>query len=131
MSEQDKLAGALDQALVKTLRGPDLPPGFRERLMGRINAAAGLDQAALHAEIEREYRQRMALMRSEFVRVRWRTLAVLLAAAFVAGGAVTVAMPFLVETFGTYGAYVGPGALALVAVGVAFRAAVRRSQISF
>jgi hypothetical protein len=38
---------------------------------------------------------------------------------------------FLVETFGTYAAYVGPGALALVAVGIAFRAAVRRSQISF
>jgi hypothetical protein len=113
LSDQDRLDGALDRALAKTLQGPSLPPGFRTRLL------------------EAQYRQQLGDMRVEFVRLRWRTLATLLAVAFVAGAGVATAMPWLVETFGGYAMYVAPGILALVAVGLALNAAMRRRQITF
>jgi hypothetical protein len=113
LSDQDGLDGALDRALAKTLQGPSLPPGFRLRLL------------------EAQYRQRLADMRLEFVRLRWRTLATLLAVAFVAGAGVATAMPWLVETFGAYATFVAPGILVLVAVGIALDAAMRRRKIAF
>jgi hypothetical protein len=111
--DQDQLDGALDRALAKTLQGPSLPPGFRLRLL------------------EAQYRQQLADMRSDFVRLRWRTLATLLAVAFVAGAGVATAMPWLVKTFGGNAMYVAPGFLVLVAVGLALNAAMRRREIAF
>ena len=88
----------LDSALRRALPAPPLPRDFRARLAAARSAAELGDRdasAALRARLEREQREQLAELENEFVRVRRGTLGTLLGAAFAAGAAATIAMPWL------------------------------------
>jgi hypothetical protein len=127
-SNQEPSEAALDGALRIVLRAPTLPPGFRSRLEARM-AESAAHAAAIRQELERDHRRRMAELRAEFVHLRRRTLASLLAVAFVAGAALTFLMPWLVQTFGDEAIYVGPMMLGLGAGAAGLWAMGRRVQI--
>ncbi len=98
MNDQDARPGwddALDSALRRALPAPPLPRDFRARLEAARSAAEFSDRAALRARLEREQRAQLAELKNEFVRVRRGTLGTLLGAAFAAGAAAAIAMPWL------------------------------------
>ena len=81
---------ALDQALARALKAPQLPTGFRNRLL-----------AARRSLLEREHRELLHDLHSDSVRLRWRTLGYLVGGAFAAGLAVAIGMPWIRSTFGS------------------------------
>ena len=86
MNDQDARPGwddALDSALRRALPAPPLPRDFRARLEAARSAAEFSDRDA------------RAELKNEFVRVRRGTLGTLLGAAFAAGAAAAIAMPWL------------------------------------
>lgn len=95
----------LDSALRRALPAPPLPRDFRARLEAARSAAELGDRdasAALRARLEREQREQLAELENEFVRVRRGTLGTLLGAAFAAGAAAAVAMPWLRAHLGSH-----------------------------
>jgi hypothetical protein len=111
----------LDAALAKVLRPPALPPGFERRLAQALAAAPqpGWESAA-RATLEREHREKLAELEADYVRLRRRTLGTVIGAAFAAGAAAAVAMPWLQASFsGTTLLYALAGAGTLVGVALA------------
>lgn len=86
MNDQDARPGwddALDSALRRALPAPPLPRDYRARLEAARSVAEFSDRDA------------RAELKNEFVRVRRGTLGTLLGAAFAAGAAAAIAMPWL------------------------------------
>jgi hypothetical protein len=108
---------ALDAALAAALIPPALPADFDRRLAAALQgdpAPEGEWGRAARAALERERRERLAELESDYVRLRWRTLGTLIGVAFAAGAALTLAMPWLQRAFGTNLPYVLTGGGALV-----------------
>jgi len=105
---REALDAALDRALRRSLKAPELPPGFREQLRAAIARSASVDHAALRRQLEREEREALREMREGYVRVRRQARFTMLLAAFVGGAAATWALPLLAQ-------WVGPRPVALVA----------------
>ncbi len=113
---------ALDAALAAALEPPALPAGFRARLDAALEESQlGTDRrAARAAALERERREQLAELEAGYLRLRRRTLGTLIGAAFAAGAAVALALPWLQAAFGpnTPLALAGAGTLAgLVLIG--------------
>jgi hypothetical protein len=113
----------LDAALAAALRPPALPPGFERRLAAALAAAPQTDlDTAGRATLEREHLAKLAELEADYVRLRRRTLGTAIGAAFAAGAAAAVAMPWLQASFGgTYLLYglAGVGTLLGVALAAA------------
>lgn len=103
MNEQTpdaSLERALDAALARSLRPPQLSAAFRRRLEAAIARSGQDEHARLRAQLEREHRQLISDLHSGYIRVSRGTLVTLLAAAFVSGITLVAAMPWLTEHFG-------------------------------
>jgi hypothetical protein len=109
----DGLERALDRALQRNLVAPALPAGFRQRLQAAMIHSAEHNQAALSAALEREYEAQLAALRSDYVRLRQRTLGTLIGVAFAAGLLINFALPWISAHYGPNGVF------ALPAIGVA------------
>ena len=97
-----ELAITLDQALRHVLRSPELPHDFRTRLHSALTRAGEVDLGAARKRMERERRERLERLAAEYVRVRRSTLLTLLGAAFAAGAAVVLALPWLRAHLGVF-----------------------------
>jgi hypothetical protein len=111
---------ALDGALAATLRRPALPPGFEQRLAAALRAEPRDEWSRTVREtLERERLERLAELDAGYVRLRRRTLGTLIGAAFAAGTALTLAMPWLQHALGRNLPYVLGGGGALLGLTVA------------
>ena len=109
---------ALDRALAASLRAPPLPAGFHATLRRAIAREADAELRARRAALEADHARRMAGLRSGYVQLRRHTLAVALAAAFTAGAAASVGLPWLAATIGTDASTLAPLMAALIGIGV-------------
>ncbi len=104
MSENDRvdevLGRALDAALARTLRPPQPDETFRRSVRAAIVRAGEADLAPLRIALERENREHLAALDADYIRVRRRMLGALIGAAFAAGAAVTLALPWLESRLG-------------------------------
>lgn len=104
MSEFDtpdgKLQRELDRALGRTFRPPRLSPDFRRRLEAACSRAGETDLSELRLRLESEQRSNLATLETHYVRLRRRTLGTLIGAAFAAGAAATLALPWLQRQVG-------------------------------
>jgi hypothetical protein len=91
---------ALDQALARALAPPDVPAGFRARLLAALTRASDTDLATRRTMLEREHRELLQVLHGDSIRLRLRTVGYLVGGAFAAGVAVTIAMPWIRATFG-------------------------------
>jgi hypothetical protein len=93
---------ALDQALGRALKAPELPGAFRTRLNAALSRTAETDLLSLRERLESERRQQLEELHEEYVRVRRGTLGTLIGVSFAAGAAATIAMPWLRAHLGAY-----------------------------
>ena len=111
------LERALERALQRQLVAPPLPAGFRDRLQSAIARSGELNQGARIAALEQEHAAQLAELRSDYVRLRRRTLGTLIGAAFAAGLLINFALPWISAHFGRNGVFALP--LLGMAVGLA------------
>ena len=96
------LERSLDEALGRTLSPPQVSQTFRTHLHAALSRATGTDLGSLRERLESERRQQLEELEAHYVRVRGSTLGTLIGAAFAAGAAVTLAMPWLRAHLGPY-----------------------------
>ncbi|MDE2219666.1 MAG: hypothetical protein KGL25_01160 [Gammaproteobacteria bacterium] len=126
----DPLDGALDRALAKTLTAPGLPAGFRAQLRAAIARHPQQDRAQLRAALEREHAAQLAELRSGYVRLRQRTLGILIGSGFAAGLLVTLALPWLKAHFGQDGVFALPAIGAIIGLALSLNAWWQRSNLA-
>ena len=126
----DPLDGALDRALAKTLAAPDLPGGFRAQLRAAIVRHPLEDRAELRAALEREHAEQLAELRDGYVRLRQRTLGILIGSGFAAGLVVTLALPWLKAHFGENGVFALPAIGVLIGLALSLNAWWQRSSLA-
>lgn len=116
---QSPLQQALDGALMRSNPPPQLPAGFRVRLLAAVARQAPLNIPASRMTLAAEHERQLAELRSGYVRLQRRTLGMMIGAAFATGALVAVAMPWIRTQFGEVGLLVVPmaGALAGVIIG--------------
>jgi hypothetical protein len=128
--DQEALAGALDQALARSLRAPALPADFRLRLQAAVARSATTDPALRRATLEQEHRAQLARMRDGYVQLRQRTLGTLIGAAFAAGLLITFALPWITAHFGRNGVFALPAIGVAVGLALSLRAWWRSSSLA-
>jgi hypothetical protein len=97
-----ELERALDDALGRAVRTPELPQAFRTRLNAALSRTSETDLLSLRERLESERRQQLEELEADYVRVRRGTLGTLIVVAFAAGAAATIAMPWLRAHLGAY-----------------------------
>ncbi len=90
-----RLERTLDHALSRTFRPPQIPRDFRRRLEAARSRAEQTDLSELRLRLESEQRSDLATLEARYVRLRRRTLGIMIAAAFATGALAEVAMPWL------------------------------------
>lgn len=100
--QTSRLDRALDDALGRAVRSPELPQAFRTRLNAALSRTSDTDLSSLRERLERERRQQLEEVEANYVRLRRSTLGTLIGVAFAAGAAVTIAMPWLRAHLGAY-----------------------------
>lgn len=128
--DQEPLAGALDQALARSLQVPALPAGFRLRLQAAVARSATTDPAQRRAALEQEHRAQLARMRDGYVQLRRRTLGTLIGAAFAAGLLITLALPWITAHFGRNGVFALPAIGVAVGLALSLRAWWQSSSLA-
>jgi hypothetical protein len=126
----DLLNVALHKALARSLPGPELPNGFRARLLAASACIPALDHAARRRDLESEHHERLAALHADFIRIRRRTLGTLIGAAFTAGATMAAAVPWITAAFGWSAAYLVPGLGAGAGVAIALTAWLRRAELA-
>lgn len=94
-------AALLERALQQALVPPELPAGFRSRLMARVQ---GEQMAALESrrlELAQEYERQRQQLRADYVSLRRDRLAMIVASAFAAGVCVSLLLPWLYGAVGS------------------------------
>jgi hypothetical protein len=99
---ESELERAIDAALARALMPPAPPIGLRARVQAALARGADAELWTVRARIEREQREQLAELERSYVRVRRRTLATLIGAAFASGIAVALLLPWLTLRFGSY-----------------------------
>lgn len=97
-----RLDRALDERLSRALDGPKIPDTFRTRLNAALSRATETDLLSLRERLERERRQQAEELEAHYVHVRRSTLGTLIGAAFAAGAAAAIAMPWLRAHLGDF-----------------------------
>lgn len=105
------LEGALDAALAHALRAPALPADFRARLNALLGATKIETREMAATRLEREYLAGLAELEAGFVRLRRRTVGLMVGGGVAAGAALPLLLPWLQARFGSYASL----ALALLA----------------
>ena len=99
---------ALDRALTAALRPPGLPADFRAGLYRALERAAGQALQERRAELELEHRRTLDALQAGYVAVRRDTLVMVLAVAFTAGAAATVALPWIAQVLDVQASTLAP-----------------------
>lgn len=99
-ADDDKLGDPLDHALAAALGSPPLPADFHARLNAAWRRLTADELTRRRQLAETEHAQQIDALRRGFVRLRWETLALIVAVAFTAGAGALWAMPRLRETLG-------------------------------
>ncbi len=92
---------ALDRALARALRPPQVSEAFHRRLQSGLAEAAAVDLSLLRAQLEDERRHRLAQLDARYLRIKRETLGTMLGGAFASGAGIAVAMPWLQSHFGS------------------------------
>jgi hypothetical protein len=111
---------ALDRALGQTFRPPRPSPDFRRHLAAACARAGEMDLSQLRLRLEAERRATLTKLEAHYVRLRRRTLGTLIGAAFGAGAAVTLTLPWLQRQVGTEAPLVLTSAGAAAGLAIAF-----------
>ncbi len=111
---------ALDRALSGALRPPHVPRDFRRRLEAARSRTGEADLAELRVRLESEQRASLARIEAQYVRLRRRTLGTMIGAAFAAGAAVALTLPWLQRQFGAAAPMVLTSAGAALGLVIAF-----------
>jgi len=109
----------LDRALGRTLQPPPLPKDFRPRLQAALSRAGDTELSALRSRLESERRAQLASLESRYVRLQRKTLGTMVGAAFAAGAAAALALPWLERHFGVDAPLVLTSAGAAVGLAIA------------
>lgn len=115
-----RIERALDGALSRILPPPQPSGDFRRRLHAAISRAGDTDLSQLRSRLESERRAQLAMLQTRYVRLRRLTLAAMIGAAFAAGAAATVALPWLQRHVGAQAPLVLTSAAAAVSLAIAF-----------
>jgi hypothetical protein len=121
---------ALDAALAKTLRKPELPHDFRAQLnaaLARADESGSLE--AQRARLEREKREGLAALEVAYVQLRRRTLGMLVSAAIAAGGALTILQPALQATLGHDALFASAAFCGVVGLAIGVASCIRHSSL--
>jgi hypothetical protein len=102
------------------LSAPEVPQAFRTRLNTALARTAETDLLSLRERLERERRQQLEELEADYVRVRRGTLGTFIGAAFAAGAAATIAMPWLRAHFGAYTPMAIAWGAAVLGLGIVF-----------
>jgi hypothetical protein len=97
-----RLERALDKALGRTLRAPEIPQAFHARLKAALSRNDETDLLSLRERLESERRQQLESLEEDNVRVRRGTLGTLIGVAFATGAAATIAMPWMRAHLGAF-----------------------------
>jgi hypothetical protein len=119
-SADGKLERALDRALGRTCQRPPVPKDFRRRFEAALVRAGEPDLSALRSRLESEQRAQLARLESRYLRLRHRTLGTLTGAAFAAGAAATLALPWMERHLGAGGPRVLTAVAGAVGLAIAF-----------
>jgi hypothetical protein len=124
------LGQALDLALAKTLRPPELPAGFRAQVRAAAMRQAPEDRAQLRAALEREHAAQLAELKQGYVRLHQQTLGLLIGSGFAAGLLVTLALPWLRAHFGDNGVFALPATGVVIGLALSLRTWWQRSSLA-
>lgn len=127
---EDSLTMALDTALARNLAGPELPHGFRTRLLEAQARAPKIDHATRLRELESEHDERLAILRANFILLRRRTLGTVIGIAFTGGAAIAAAVPWITATFGSSAAFLVAPVGTAVGVAIAMAGWLRRAELA-
>jgi hypothetical protein len=117
---EDAADRALDAALAMALRAPHPRQDFRARLIRTLgNAQAEKAQAEIES-MELEYRSGLAALDRSYVRIRRRTLGMLIGGGLVIGAALPLILSRLQSDFGPRAQLVIALASAAIGVGIAW-----------
>jgi hypothetical protein len=126
----ERMAVALEEALTRALPRPQLPIGFRTRLESAIASAPALDHSVQLRALDNEHDEQLSILRTDFIRLRRRTLGMLIGVAFAAGAAVAESMPWITNVLGSKAVFVGPSLGATLGVAIALAAWLRRDDMA-
>jgi hypothetical protein len=103
MKEQQN--GELDRALAaqleRTLTPPEVPAHFRAKLQAALVRAGDSSLSDARSRLERERRERLVELEQNYLRLRRRTLGVMIGGAFAAGAAAVVVLPWVTAHLGS------------------------------
>lgn len=119
-SPDGTLERALDRALRRTLQPPRVSRDFRRCLDAALSRAGEMDLPELRSRLESERREHLARLEAHYVRLTCRTLGVIIGAAFAAGAAATLALPWLQRHVGEDAPLALTSAGAVVSLAIAF-----------
>lgn len=94
-------AALLERALQQALPPPELPAGFRSRLMARVQGEQMAELESRRLELAQEYERQRQQLRADYVSLRRDRLAMIVASAFAAGVCVSVFLPWLYSAVGS------------------------------
>jgi hypothetical protein len=115
---RDELERALDASLTQVLAPPQPPQTLRVGLRAAIARDPGPGLAQARARFERELAERQTELAQQYVRLRLKTLGVMLGAAFALGAAATIMLPWLTVRLGTLAPICVASAFAVTGIGL-------------
>lgn len=122
----ESLSAALDAALSRSLTPPVVPRHFRTSLRAAMQRLEVTDIGALRARYEQEQAQQLEALQRHYVRLKRRTLGLMVVGAFAAGGAAALAMPWFTLHLGSMAPFAVACCGAAAGLGIAYRAWRRR-----
>jgi hypothetical protein len=99
--QNDELERAVEVQLARTLAPPEVPAHFRTKLQAALVRAGDSSLSDARSRLELERRERLAELDQNYVRVRRRTLGVMIGGAFAAGAAAVVILPWVTAHLGS------------------------------
>ena len=99
--ENDELDRALDAHLERLLLPPPVPVQFRSNLQAALVRAGDSSLSDVRSRLERERREVLEELQQNYVRVRRRTLGIMIGAAFAAGVSAVVVLPWVTAHLGS------------------------------
>lgn len=128
--QDDPMDRAFDSALSRALQPPATPPALRTRLRAAMAQAAVTNVPEVRRRLEREHREELEALTRRYVRLKRRTLSIMVGGAFAAGAAAAVALPWLTANFGPIapGLIASVSAIASIGIGISYWQAWRRER---
>lgn len=117
--------------LQRTLQPPQPTDAFRSNVRAAAARAGQMDLSQLRVELENERREQLAGLEADYIRLRRRTLGTMIGAAFAAGAAVTLALPWLQSRFGSDTPLVLASTGAAIGLAIAFGSWLRTADVTF